>query len=180
MAEFTPSIPKVVATCAVGWTYDPLNGNYVSTTNGSGGDTTDIALDAIPNGAEVTDVSFSYTYVKKPTAINTAYIAARFDDYNGQDLSNSRIKAYLNGLNRQYSGQKLRFFFGAGASRTVASSALGNLQVSFYASLTITYIVYVYYGSNGAWVPCEMFYGSEGEWHQVIPYFGENGEWQQA
>lgn len=182
MATFVPSISdaELIST----WSYNYNSASslpYQPTGVTSASKTRTVKLDSIPDGAEVTAVSYSCTTTNSPSSIRTNYIWKKFDDKDGSNLTSSSIKSYLNGLNRKYSGKKLVLYYGMKANPSPKTTPTPtSLTVTFKTTLKITYVVYVYYGSGGAWVPCEMYYGSNGTWKQVIPYFGVNGEWKQA
>ena len=182
MATYVPSVSDAELTSTWSYTYNSSSGlPYQPTGVTSASKTRTVSLSAIPDGAEVTAVSYSCTTTNSPSSVGTSYIWKKFDNKDGSNLTSSSIKTYLNGLNRKYSGKSLVLYYGMKANPSAKSSpSPTSLKVTFATTLKITYVVYVYFGSGGAWVPCEMYYGRNGSWKQVIPYYGKNGEWKQA
>lgn len=83
----------------------------------------------------------------------------------------------------------LATYLKSGAVNTIClyiNESLSGEYTANYLQVTAgsIYIEYedavVYFGTDGAWVPCLVFFGQNNEWKQTIPYFGTDGSWKQV
>ena len=102
MATYVPSVSDAELTSTWSYYYNSsANPPYLPQNVTSASKTRTVSLSAIPDGAEVTAVSYTCTTTNSPSSVGTSYIWKKFDNKDGSNLTSSSIKSYLNGLTRR-------------------------------------------------------------------------------